>query len=260
MKNIILASLLIAGLSTSVAQAQQVQVDTIYVNKQQAWCSKEKAAMYAIVTSIPSVKKVSYYTMDGTLVETTCYNKYVKDISARIKEGESTLYYNDGSIKASTLYSKGKLHSVKAYYPNGKLQREDSYDKNGKLEKSLLYDESGKATKNKEPWERRAEFPGGNTAFRDAIKSTLKYPKDAFKAHVTGRVIMQFTINKEGQMVNPKFLRRLHPSLDKEAMRVIETIGKKYTWEPSISQGEKVNDKMVIPIVFNLQSPAFHKK
>ena len=115
-----------------------------------------------------------------------------------------------------------------------------------------LYDESGKATKNKEPWERRAEFPGGNTAFRDAIKSTLKYPKDAFKAHVTGRVIMQFTINKEGQMVNPKFLRRLHPSLDQEAMRVIETIGKKYTWEPSISQGEKVNDKMVIPIVFNL--------
>ena len=174
MKNIILASLLIAGLSTSVAQAQQVQVDTIYVNKQQAWCSKEKAAMYAVVTSIPSVQKVSYYTMDGRLVETTCYNKYVKDISARIKEGESTLYYNDGSIKASTLYSKGKLHSVKAYYPNGKLQREDSYDKNGKLEKSLLYDESGKATKNKEPWERRAEFPGGNTACRDAIKSTLK--------------------------------------------------------------------------------------
>ena len=71
---------------------------------------------------------------------------------------------------------------------------------------------------------------------------------------------MQFTINKEGQMVNPKFLRRLHLSLDQEAMRVIETIGKKYTWEPSISQGEKVNDKMVIPIVFNLQSPAFHKK
>lgn len=260
MKNIILASLLIAGLSTSVAQAQQVQVDTIYVNKQQAWCSKDKASMYAVVTSIPSVQKVSYYMMDGTLVETTYYNKYVKDISDRIKEGESTLYYNDGNVKASIFYSNGKLHSVKAYYPDGKLQREDSYDKNGKLKKSLLYDENGKATKNKEPWERKPEFPGGNIALMNVVKSTLKYPKDAFKAYVTGRVILQFTVNKEGQMVNPKFLRTLHPSLDQEAMRVIEAIGKKYTWEPGISQGEKVNTKMVIPIVFNIQSPAFHKK
>ena len=236
-------------LFTTVAQAQ----DTIYVNEHHKWCSKEKADSYVVVTSSSPLTKVDSYTMEGKLTETTYYIRYVEEVFQCIKEGESTLYYEDGSIKATAFYSNGKLQSVKAYYPDGKLQREDSYTKKGKLKKSFLYNKEGKPTKNREPWERQPEFPGGDIALMNAVSSILKYPEDASKAYITGRVILQFVIDKEGKMTQAKVVRPTYYSLDKEALRVINEIGRKYTWKPGIEHGEKISVRYTVPISFNLK-------
>ncbi len=234
----------------TIVQAQ----DTIYVTQYHEWCPKEKADSYAVVTSSSPLTKVDSYTMEGKLIETAYYKRYVEPIYQRIKEGKSTLYYEeDGKTKAIVLYDDGKLQSVKAYYPDGKLQREDSYDKKGKLKKSFLYDTDGKATKNRDPWERQPQFPGGNIALMNAVNSTLKYPENALDANITGRVILQFVIGKNGKITQTEVVRPVHYLLDKEALRVINEIGRKYTWKPGIEHGEKVRVRYTVPISFNLK-------
>lgn len=248
MKRIVLTGLL-TGCLFMVAQAQ----DTIYINKHQQWVKKEKAETYAVVQKKSTIIQVDVYTMEGKLKETSHYTSYTKQPYDRIKEGISYYYYEDGSIKAEVNYAKGKLQHVKAYYPDGKLQREDSYNKKGVLKTSYMYDTEGKATENKEPWERKPEFPGGNTAFARILKANVKYPEDALNAHITGRVILQFFISKEGKITNPKVVRSASPSLDEEALRVINLLAKRYTWKPGIEQGKEVSVRYTIPIPFHLK-------
>jgi TonB family protein len=87
-------------------------------------------------------------------------------------------------------------------------------------------------------------------AFRPFVQSNLKYPEEAQKKGISGRVFIQFDIDKEGNARNIKVIRGVHPSLDAEAIRVTELSPK---WEPGEQSGEKVNVRFTFPIVFALK-------
>ncbi len=93
-------------------------------------------------------------------------------------------------------------------------------------------------------------FPGGNEGMFKFLAESIKYPVDAQKNGLQGRVICNFVITKDGSIEDVQVVRGVAPSLDAEAVRVIESMPK---WEPARNKGEKVNVKFTMPLVFRLQ-------
>ncbi|MDA3953258.1 MAG: M56 family metallopeptidase [Bacteroidales bacterium] len=87
-------------------------------------------------------------------------------------------------------------------------------------------------------------------AFRTFIQKNLKYPEVAQKNGASGRVFVQFDVNKEGDVKNVKVVRGADPDLDKEALRVVNSSPK---WEPGINEGEPVIVRYTFPIAFSLK-------
>ena len=95
------------------------------------------------------------------------------------------------------------------------------------------------------------KFNGGDPAveFRKYISENLKYPEIALEKGISGRVIVQFTVNSEGKVVNARVLAGADPALDKEAIRVIMSSP---TWTPGRQKGRAVNVLFTFPIKFSL--------
>ena len=93
-------------------------------------------------------------------------------------------------------------------------------------------------------------FPGGMNECLKFISENVKYPAIAHEKGITGRVIVQCIIEKDGTVSNIKVARSVNEELDKEAMRVIEAMPK---WTPGKMKGEPVRCKYTLPITFNLQ-------
>ena len=91
------------------------------------------------------------------------------------------------------------------------------------------------------------QFPGGNAALMKFIAENYQYPTTLQDSNIVGRVIVQFTIDKEGYVVEPKVVRSLHPDLDKEALRVIRLLPQ---WKPASQRGIPVCAKYTVPVTF----------
>ena len=95
------------------------------------------------------------------------------------------------------------------------------------------------------------EFPGGTQAMYKYIGENLKYPVIAQENGIQGRVVCQFTVNKDGSLVDIEVVRSAgDPSLDKEAVRVIKSMPK---WKPGKQRGKAVRVKYTVPVNFKLQ-------
>ncbi|MDD3037702.1 TonB family protein [Bacteroides sp.] len=88
------------------------------------------------------------------------------------------------------------------------------------------------------------EFPGGRAVCMDFIRKNLKYPN----LHISGRVIVQFTVTKEGKIANAEVIHSLHPLFDKEALRVVNMMPR---WVPGKQLGKPVQVKYKLPILFS---------
>lgn len=94
------------------------------------------------------------------------------------------------------------------------------------------------------------EFPGGEDSLRVFISKNVKYPDEAIKEKVQGKVYITFTVTKEGKVADARIARGVCPSLDKEALRVINTSP---VWKPGKQRGQAVNVEYTVPINFALQ-------
>lgn len=98
--------------------------------------------------------------------------------------------------------------------------------------------------------EEMPRYPGGDEALIEFIARHVKYPEDAMKAGRQGRVICAFIVEADGSMSNIQVMRGIHPSLDKEAMRVLSTFPR---WTPGKVKGKPVRVAFTVPITFRLQ-------
>lgn len=98
--------------------------------------------------------------------------------------------------------------------------------------------------------EEMPSFPGGDAALMSYISKSIKYPSIAQENGIQGRVICTFVINRDGKVTNAEVIRSVDPSLDKEALRVINNMP---TWKPGKQRGKPVRVKYTLPIVFRLQ-------
>lgn len=100
--------------------------------------------------------------------------------------------------------------------------------------------------------EKQAEFPGGPAKMMEYLSKNVKYPVVCLENGIQGKAICQFTVNKDGSIVDVEVVRSSgDDALDKEAIRVIKTMPK---WKPGQQRGKSVRSKFTLPVVFRLQS------
>ena len=87
-------------------------------------------------------------------------------------------------------------------------------------------------------------------AFRKYIAENLKYPEEALKKGINGKVFVQFIVNKSGKVVDVKVVRGVDPILDQEAVRVIVSSP---DWIPGKNAGEAVDVSYTFPINFSMK-------
>ena len=93
------------------------------------------------------------------------------------------------------------------------------------------------------------EFPGGTNALYDYLRKNIKYPSICRESNITGRVIVSFTVNKDGSIVDVEVVKGVHPQMDKEAVRVVNAMPK---WKPGSQRGKPVRCRFNLPVNFRL--------
>ncbi|MBP1638551.1 MAG: TonB-dependent receptor [Bacteroidetes bacterium] len=91
-------------------------------------------------------------------------------------------------------------------------------------------------------------FPDGDVA--SYLAKNIKYPVVAQENGIQGRVICQFVVNKDGSIVDVQVVRGVDQSLDKEAVRVIQSMPR---WTPGKQRNQPVRVKYTLPVNFKLQ-------
>ena len=109
---------------------------------------------------------------------------------------------------------------------------------------------TGTTDKVYEVCEQMPTFPGGDAALMKYLSENVKYPALAIKAQEQGRVVVSFTVEKDGAISDVKVARSVTPSLDAEAVRAIKSMPK---WSPGKQGGEFVRVKYNVPVTFRLK-------
>ena len=97
--------------------------------------------------------------------------------------------------------------------------------------------------------EQMPEYPGGMQAMIAFLQTNMKYPEDAAKQKVEGRVMVQFIVETDGSISDVHVAKQVFPSLDAEAIRVVQAMPK---WTPGKEKGNVVRVKYNLPIVFRM--------
>lgn len=93
------------------------------------------------------------------------------------------------------------------------------------------------------------QFPGGQIAMLQYMMKNIKYPKQAMKEGIQGRVTVRFIVEKDGSISDVKPILSVHPLLNKEAVRVVKSMPK---WTPGKQNGKPVRVRFNLPVMFKL--------
>ena len=160
---------------------------------------------------------------------------YIKIDNVKMKEEKITWQTNPDGVILEDLFFQLQSDSLK-------------YDElvNWNPNEESVYNEVNEIDKVDE----KPSFPGGESAMKSYLNSTLKYPIDAQELGRQGRVIVQFIIEKDGSISDVKISRSVFWSLDREALRVVKAMPK---WNPGKVNGIPVRVKNEVPVVFGLR-------
>ena len=98
--------------------------------------------------------------------------------------------------------------------------------------------------------ETQPSFPGGIDAFYRYLGETVEYPKPAIRRGVSGKVFVEFVVDKDGSLSQLRVAKGIGAGCDEEALRVIRNSPR---WNPGKQRGRAVRVRMVVPITFKLQ-------
>jgi periplasmic protein TonB len=230
-------------------QADIKFTDTFYFNKDLDTCDRNDAKTQKVIHYMDTfpVKKAfveSYHLIQQSLNYIESYG----DLDKRQLHGIVVHYYSNQRIKYHKSYDDGKLHGVfKSYYLDGSLKRWEEYD-SGVRTYGTCYTQNGEEIAFFE-YEKLPEFPGGNDQLMLYIAKNFKYPSEARKKDISGRMLISFVVNEDGTISDVFPIKKVHPLLDDEAMRVVKSMPQ---WIPGSQDGVPVKVRFSIPIVASL--------
>lgn len=203
-------------------------------------------AIGVAVLSVPAVASIITDASGATLVEST--RKVSKNLENRETAVESLSLYADA---AST--SEGEVQSDNRVMEAAETSEPSSVEMAPSAEpEAAPQPVEEKPEEIYVAVEKQAEFPGGTPALMRWLSMNIRYPEDAHKNNVQGRVIVKFVINTDGSISDATVIKKVSPSLDNESVRVIMAMPK---WEPAENNGKKVASYYNLPITFKLTGP-----
>jgi protein TonB len=97
--------------------------------------------------------------------------------------------------------------------------------------------------------EQKPEPVGGIQAFYDFVAQNMKYPSQAARMGIEGKVFVQFVVEKDGSLTDIQVVKGIGAGCDEEAIRVLKMAPK---WSPGKQRGVPVRVRNIFPIVFRL--------
>ncbi|MBR4460478.1 MAG: energy transducer TonB [Paludibacteraceae bacterium] len=202
-----------------------------------------------------------YYYPSGTVECMRFYTMYSDegDTVPTSKLTEEVFLYPDGVVKEKVTLHYFSAHTVadsyerNCYYPTGEILYHEKLDK-GKCT-TEYFQPNGKKTKNPkvhyEQYIVMPEFPGGQQELFNFLSSTVRYPIECQEKRIQGRVVVMFTVAKDGVISNIKVQESSgNADLDAEALRVIGAMPK---WSPGTLRGKPIRVMYTVPVNFRLQ-------
>lgn len=248
MKRFLAVAALIIHAHCTYAQASN---DEFYVFKKD-WSPAEgiKDAVYFMqpLKENDTTYVCRYYQKFGPMVKQESF----KDSSLTIPNGFFAWYNKNGIIDSSGYVADGKKdfmwqyfnNDVKAYkimwYDNGKWNRtENVITKITTYADGHIEDTVQKApVKNDTVIQVQAQFPGGPSAWTSYITHNLHIPDRLLSIGHGGKMMVEFVVDKEGNIKSVSLRQSLEWSADAEAMRLIKSSPR---WIPAEQAGRKVN-------------------
>lgn len=181
----------------------------------------------------PKYKVVNYFDSTGV--------QLVKDGTGYLKETPNKYDVEEGNYvngERDGLW-KGTMANYGAYeeiYRNGQFISGKNFRQDGKIIEYTIK-------------ETLPKFPGGEKAFGQFLSNNIKYPTEARKLGISGRVMLSFVVQTDGELSDVTVLKSPHPSLEEEALRILRRSPK---WEPGVQHGVPVKYKYTLPISFRL--------
>ena len=95
-----------------------------------------------------------------------------------------------------------------------------------------------------------AEFPGGTREMVKFLSQNIDYPNKAQENNIAGTVVLRFVVNKDGSVSDVVVLKKVSPSIDEEALRVVNSMP---DWSPGYQRGKAVACYFTLPLHFKLK-------
>ena len=93
------------------------------------------------------------------------------------------------------------------------------------------------------------QFPGGLSALSSFIRKNYRYPRQAQHSRIEGKVYVQFIVQLDGSLSQPRVIRGIGGGCDEEALRLLSLMP---NWIPARQSGEPIATYHTIPISFRL--------
>lgn len=237
--------------------------DTVWVDDEMDVVKRAKATRYGIVQDMDTVNNIVtiQFFEPGTERKDIIRRLELKEKEGRVRSRllSETLLYPDGAILEELVFTtpegeEGKAsrtYDRKLFYPNGNLQYEEKLNEKGEHD-CVYYKPNGKVNNNPKEsiplYQTMPAYPGGQKALRAFLSENVKFPEEAKKNGIEGRVIMQFVVDKDGSIGKVKVVRSCgDKSLDNEAIRVIRIMP---NWKPGTIRGKNVRTTFRLPVNF----------
>ena len=229
----------------------------------------KKALGMSLKPPYPKIRPEDYPTFKGQGHES--FNdwlrwqiKYPEDAVSRGVSGKVTASYTvnpDGTLsEPAIMYSADKSLGdavVKAIVSSPQWEPPKNPESTDPFEASVTikFALPDKISIPEEPFvvvEEMPMFPGGDAALLKYITDNIRYPESAKTNNISGRVIIRFDVNSEGKAEEATVLRGVDPSLDEEAIRVVNSLP---VFSPGKQGGKPVPVYYMVPVTFSLTKP-----
>ena len=100
--------------------------------------------------------------------------------------------------------------------------------------------------------DKQPTFPGGLESFGKFLSNNIRFPASDREAGTSGRVIVSFVVERDGNLTDYKVLRTPSVSMGDESIRVLSLSPK---WNPGVKDGKIVRVSYTVPISFTLGEP-----
>lgn len=273
----------------AVSATCQTNSNKTYLNRYCKPVPESEAVYYRIIEKSSDQYIIRDYYVSNDSLEMEAYGKQIEPKviyegkavwyheNGRIKkegvfkEGEEigmfNFYYKDGLKQKEVLYTDKKMLICQYWTEDGtpsvvngsgviNTRDDDLYlaDHNEVLDSLITMSFSVREDVGDSIYlkaEQAAEYKGGMKKLYEEVAKNLhgKYPAEARRHGVDGRVFIEFIVDKNGLLTEPKVLRGIGYGCDEAALHAMSQLKK---WNPAKHKGKPVKSKIVLPVVFKL--------